>query len=254
MVYQRLIRSVMLLSIAGLTFAACGSNEPQTPQQKYCTAKCNCNKCTPSESATCLDDIINLADEAKGADCKDPYETYLTCLNEDGACTDGDFDESSCYNEETDLRTCIKPPPACMTVGDGICNEPAPKGDGTCATGTDTMDCMAPPPVCVTAGDGVCDEPPPAGNGTCAAGSDTLDCAGMCKKCFTYALDQTTGTLCDTSTSLFSALYECACSATCSASCGGLGDICDNGQLSSSCYNCVSSQCATSYNACVQDG
>jgi len=232
-----------------VTFAACGSDQPQTPQQKYCTAKCNCNNCTSSESAKCLDDIINLGTEARGADCKDPYDAYLTCLNGDGVCTDGDFDESACFNEETDLNSCIKPPPACATVKNGICNEPPPKGDGTCATGTDTEDCKA--PTCPTAGDGVCDEP--QGTGKCAQGTDPIDCP--CTKCFAYALDQSKGSLCMMSNMLFTAFYQCACDTTkCLSSCGNIGDICDGGQLSSTCTTCLSSLCTMQYSACVQDG
>jgi len=277
MVYQRMIQSIMLLFTAGVTFAACGSPTPNTPQEKYCSAKCACNKCTPTESSTCLDDIINLGNEAKAADCKDPYDTYLSCLNIDGACTDGDFDEAACFNEETDLNSCIKPPAACATANNGVCDEPG-IGDGSCAAGTDTMDCMA--LVCATTNDGICNEPA-IGDGTCVTGSDTMDCMPAacastndgicdepegtatcaegtdqpdcpCTKCFQYATDQPAGTLCDASKPVFTALYDCACG-TCVASCGNAGDICDFGQLSSECFTCIQSLCSTSYMACTKD-
>lgn len=250
MVHQRILRSVTLLFIAGLTFAACGPSEPQTPQEKYCAAKCSCNKCTPTETATCSDDIINLAEEAKAADCGDPYDTLLSCLNMDGACVDGAFDESPCFNEETDLKSCINPPPACTTVDDGVCNEPT-IGDGTCATGTDAKDCM--PPACPTAGDGICDEP--EAGGPCPDGSDPLDCP--CATCFNFAADQSMKTLCEPSVPLFDAMRACACdNAKCLSSCGDFGDICDSGVgvLSSACYSCLSSLCTTETNACAADG
>lgn len=249
MIHKRLFHGMVLLFLSGFTFAAC-ETETLTPQQKFCTAQCECNKCTDSESATCLDDMINLEDKAQSADCRDPYETYLTCLNAEGACTDGLFDTSVCYNEEVDLNTCIKPPPACATVDNGICNEPAPAGDGTCAKGTDAKDCMV--PTCPTAGDGFCDEP--EGSGFCAEGTDPLDCpAEPCAPCLDYAYDQSSGTLCESSNTTFAALYECACGVDCSASCGDVGDICDFGQLSGTCYTCVSSLCPTAYDACVND-
>jgi len=248
MVYQRIFQSVTMLFLAGTTFAACGSDEPQTPQTKYCTAKCNCNKCTPNESATCLDDITNLSTEAGGANCKDAYDAYLTCLNADGVCSDGDFDESACFNEETDLKTCINPPPACATVNNGICNEPAPAGDGTCATGTDTKDCMM-VAMCPTAGDGICDEP--QAGGSCPAGSDPIDCP--CTKCATYAGNGQMGTLCAASNSLFMNLYECACGSSCINSCGDIGDICDGGSLSGTCYTCLTASCNAQYMACSMD-
>jgi hypothetical protein len=249
MVHQRLIRSVTLLFVAGLTFVACGPSEPQTPQEKYCAAKCACNKCTPTESATCRDDMINLEEEAKAADCGDPYGTLLSCLNRDGVCTDGAFDESACFNEETDLKSCIKPPPVCATVDDGICNEPSPAGNGTCATGTDTKDCMI--PACATANDGFCDEP--EGSGFCADGTDPLDCP--CTSCFTYASDPAMKTLCETSKPLYDPMRACACdNAKCLGSCGDLGDICDNGILSSACYTCLNTVCPSETNACAADG
>lgn len=246
MVYQRMFQSVISLLIAGLTFAACSSPAPETPQLKYCTAKCDCEKCVGEEKSKCNDDIVNLGEEASQAKCKDNYDAYLTCLNTDGVCADGAFDDSACFNEETDLHTCIKPPPVCMTVNNGICNEPPPLGDGTCATGTDTKDCMA--PTCPTTNDGVCDEP--QGTGTCPAGSDTIDCP--CLKCFSYASNQSAGTLCAASNTVFSALYSCACG-TCSADCGNLGDICDSGSLSATCENCLSSMCSTQFNSCLND-
>lgn len=249
MVHQRLLQSVTMLFIAGLTFAACGSSEPQTAQEKYCAAKCSCNKCTPTESATCSDDIINLEEEAKAADCGDPYGTLLSCLNRDGECTDGAFDESACFNEETDLKSCIKPPPACTTVDDGVCNEPSPAGNGTCATGTDTKDCML--PTCPTAGDGFCDEP--QNGGSCPLGSDPLDCP--CAKCITYSYDQTINTLCEPSKPIYDPLRACACdNAKCLSSCESVGDFCDFGVLSSTCFSCLSTLCVTEINACSADG
>jgi hypothetical protein len=250
MIHKRMFQGVMLLLLSGVTFAACGPTPSSTPQERYCVAQCECNKCTDTENASCRDDILNLADKAASADCKDPYDTYVTCLNTEGACRDGLFDTSDCYNEEVDLNHCIKPPPACSTVDNGICNEPPPAGDGSCEAGTDTKDCMV--PECPTANDGYCDEP--ENGGTCADGTDPLDCPEEpCVACLNYAFDPSSGTLCDTSTTAFTALFDCACGVDCSASCGGTGDICDYGPLSSSCYTCVSSLCKTAYDMCAAD-
>ncbi len=249
MIHQRLAQGVMLLFLAGATFAACSSDPPSTPQGKYCDSLCTCNKCTDSELATCNDDMLNLEDEARGADCKSQYDTLLTCLNGDPTCVDGAYDTSICFNEETDLNVCIKPPPACSTVDNGICNEPAPAGNGTCATGTDKNDCMV--AACPTANDGFCDEP--EGSGLCPNGSDPLDCpAEMCVRCFSFAID-TTKTLCELSNTAFSAFYECACGA-CIDSCSNIGDLCDFGSVSQGCTSCVSALCPTQYDACIQDG
>ncbi|HVK67701.1 MAG TPA: latent transforming growth factor beta-binding protein [Polyangium sp.] len=181
MTHERMAKGLTLLFFAAATlFAACsGEAEPETPEQKYCNQLCDCNKCTEVELGSCLDDKINQKDEAGDADCKDEYSTYLTCLTGDAACSDGDYDESVCFAEESDLDSCLRPaPPACNLANNGICNEPPPKGDGLCAAGSDVNDCKV--PVCPTAGDGICDEPDPKGNGTCAAGSDPIDCGISC--------------------------------------------------------------------------
>jgi hypothetical protein len=254
MVYQRIFQGVTMFFLAGATFAACESSEPQTPQQEYCSIKCNCNKCTPTESATCLDDMVNLEDQAGGADCIDPYETFVSCLIVDGVCTDGDFDESACFNEETDLKACIKPPPACATVEDGKCNEPMPAGDGTCATGSDTKDCTVPP--CATTNNGICDEP--EGTNTCAEGSDPIDCpAPKCLTCFEYLQNPEAGTLCATSSSKYSAVYDCACNnMKCATSCSGLDDLCSTKAASMMCRTCVGgfdAACTMAYQNCMMD-
>lgn len=68
----------------------------------------------------------------------------------------------------------------CMSVSDGICDEPPPKGTGLCPEGTDPIDCAGADSGggdCPTANDGVCDEPGGAGTGLCPVGSDPDDCA-----------------------------------------------------------------------------
>lgn len=248
MVYQRIFQSVILLFATGLAFAACGAPEPETPQSKYCNVKCACNKCTTTEKNTCTDDILNLDVEADGAQCGQRYDVYLSCVNANGTCSDGVFDESACYNEDVDLRMCIHPLTPCPTVDNGVCNEPPPAGDDTCVTGSDTKDCM-PAPACATANDGTCDEP--EGTNKCPEGTDPVDCP--CARCNSYLLDQSGNTLCETSKSLFTTLYDCAC-ATCVSVCGNVGDICDGGTFSMPCYDCVVMSCTTQHNACVQDG
>ncbi|MRG93341.1 hypothetical protein [Polyangium spumosum] len=176
MTHKRLAKGLTLLFFAAATsFAACGGEDPLTTEQKYCNQRCDCNGCTDSERATCVDDKINLKDESE-SDCGEEYSTLLRCLTNDAACADGDYDESMCFAEESDLNSCLNPPPACNLVNNGVCNEPPPKGDGLCVAGSDTMDCSV--PTCPSAGDGICDEP--EGTGLCAEGSDPLDCGLSC--------------------------------------------------------------------------
>ncbi len=207
MTHERMAKGVTLLFLAAATmFAACTSEEPETVQQKYCNKLCDCNKCTEPERASCIDDKTNLEDEAKDKDCKDEYSTFLVCLTNDAACTDGDYDESVCFAEEGDLDSCMKPPPPpCTLTNNGVCNEPAPKGDGLCAAGSDTMDCSV--PTCPSAGDGFCDEP--EGSGLCAEGSDPLDCGASCPSQANGVCDEPGGTgLCVSG----SDPLDCACS------------------------------------------
>jgi len=166
-------RSVGIVFLAGIAFAACGEETASTPQAQYCTQVCDCNKCSDSERASCVDDANNLQDDAKNRDCREAYDTYFTCITKDATCEDGLYDDSACFNEETDLNDCINPPPACATTNDGVCDEPPPAGNDKCAKGSDKTDCAIKP--CPTVNDGVCDEP--KGTNTCDLGSDPVDCA-----------------------------------------------------------------------------
>ncbi|UQA58133.1 hypothetical protein [Polyangium aurulentum] len=273
--------ATFLLIAAPAMFGACGGDEPSSdPKLRYCEQLCACNKCSEDESGTCKDDIINLEDEAKDKDCKSEFESYVTCLVGDAACTDGEYDESVCVAEDKDLNGCLHPVPACKTVKDGVCNEPAPKGDGTCAEGTDADDCMA-PPMCTTAGDGYCDEPggngtglceqgtdtvdckcpyagdgycdEPENGGTCVEGSDPLDCmAPACVTCAQY-LETQSGTLCTTSQTKYQTLFTCACTVSCTTYCDTGVDFCDQYPSNTQCTSCMSTSCSTAYTACLND-
>jgi hypothetical protein len=266
--------ALFLLIAAPATFGACGGDEPNSdPKLRYCEQRCACNKCSEDEAGTCKDDIINLADEAKDKDCKSEFDTLVTCLVGDAACAEGDYDESVCSAEEKDLYGCLNPAPACKTIKNGVCNEPAPKGDGTCAAGTDTADCTA----CTTANNGSCDEP--GGNGTdlCAQGTDTVDCkcpytedgqcdepegsnncvegsdkidcmASACTTCGDY-IETKSGTPCNVSAPKISTLIQCACNGSCSSSCS----VCGGGGANAECSTCLNDFCDTEYTACLND-
>lgn len=146
-----------------------------TDIEKYCEKKCQCNKCVGGQLDSCNDDTDGLQEDAFRANCRTKFDTYLACVSNDAMCTDGKYDETMCVAAEKDVRDCIASAPTCNTKNDGVCNEPAPAGDGTCPKGTDFNDCKP----CETTNNGVCDEPAPAGNGSCLAGTDTLDCMVM---------------------------------------------------------------------------
>jgi hypothetical protein len=281
MIHERLAKGVTALLIAAAaTFAACGEDVPPDPKTNYCNRLCDCNKCTDEERGTCTDDITNLEDEALEKSCKEEFNTYITCLNGDASCTEGDYDTSVCFAEETDVTDCLKPPPPpCMTTNNGVCDEP--EGMNTCAEGTDAMDCMLPPP-CLTAGDGTCDEPEgtntcvegsdpvdcapapcaytndgdcdePEGTGLCVEGSDVNDCAApTCLGCGQYVSDPSAGTLCSASSTIYNNYYTCACG-TCSSSCSGGVDICNGYGITTTCASCVQSLCASAFTACGND-
>jgi hypothetical protein len=272
--------AICLLIAAPVTFGACGGDEPSAdPKIRYCEQLCACNKCPESELGTCKDDIINLEDDAKNRDCKSEFDSYVNCLVADASCSDGDYDESSCSADQKALNGCLNPVKPCMTVNNGVCNEPAPKGDGTCAAGSDTADCMA-PPTCNTTANGACDEPGGTGSGLCAQGSDAVDCAcaytndgdcdepegsGYCFEgydaadckttCFTcsegLADPQNAGTPCNNSIELFQAYYMCACdtASVCYSLCSS--SICAGVAPSTTCAACAT--CTTQYNQCIND-
>ncbi len=249
MVYQRIFQSMMVLLAVGLTLSACGSDKTPTPQSEYCDVKCACDSCTPTQKSMCTDDLLNLANVADQKNCGGKYDLYFKCLQDDTSCADGAYDDSACENEKTELNNCIKPPLPCLTVGNGVCNEPEPAGDGTCDPGTDVVDCM-PPPTCPTANNGTCDEP--EGTNTCPEGSDPIDCP--CSKCSAFIMNQSGIMLCQASSMLFSNLYACACdNAKCLMDCQATGDFCGGGPFSTTCMNCVTTTCMADYGSCQQD-
>jgi hypothetical protein len=273
--------AICLLIAAPVTFGACGGDEPSAdPKIRYCEQRCACNKCSEQDLGTCKDDIINLEDDAKGGDCKDQFDSYVSCLVSDGECAEGDFDESFCAPEDKALNGCLNPVPACMKVMNGVCNEPAPKGDGTCAAGTDTADCMA-PPTCSTPGNGLCDELGGNGSGLCALGSDALDCACAytndgycdepegtnscfegydpmdcmpqmaCSTCAEYVTDPDVAPICPESASYFEAYDACVCKGACAQTCGS--NLCMQVAATSACTTCLMNFCSTEYTTCAND-
>jgi len=277
MTYERLAKGASLLLLAATSvFAACSEDTPLSPKDNYCTKQCDCNKCTPEEKGTCLDDITNLEDEAREKDCKDQFNTYLTCLNNDAECTDGDYDTSVCFAEETDVNDCLKPPPPpCATTKNGVCDEP--EGTNTCGEGTDVDDCKA-TPTCTTTMNGICDEPggtgtglcptgtdvadcspcpyanngtcdEPEGSGLCVEGSDPNDCPTMaCVSCYEY-ISTGTGLLCGNSEPIWMTFDTCACGTNCLSYC----NICSGGVFDASCYSCMDTYCQGVADACQND-
>lgn len=282
MTHERLAKGLTLLFLAAATmFTACGSEDPPSAEEKYCNLRCDCNGCSEAERATCVDDKINQKDEATDGNCDEEYSTLLTCLLGDAACTDGDYDESSCFTEETDLNSCLNPAPTCNLTNNGTCNEPPPKGDGLCAAGSDTMDCSV--PTCPSAGDGYCDEPEgsglcaegsdpldcpvetcsyagdgycdePEGSGLCAEGTDPLDCpAETCQACYDYALSPSLSTLCTSSESLYGSYFDCGCAvgSQCLVYCDAT--MCAGESVDSACDSCIAEFCSTAYTNCHAD-
>jgi len=244
MIHDRMAKGMtFLLLAAATTFAACSGDEPPTANEKYCNQLCDCNQCTEEERGTCLDDMINLEDEAGDKGCKEEFGTYRTCLTSDAECTDGDYDVSVCYVEETDLNSCLKPAPPCNLTNNGVCDEP--EGTGLCAEGSDVMDCSVPP--CATAGDGTCDEP--EGTGICAEGTDPLDCpAEVCQTCYNYSVNPAGDPLCTASQTAFADFANCACT-TCIDFC--TTTLCDGFSVDSTCLDCMQTNCSTETNACI---
>ncbi len=165
-----------------------------TATEKYCEKRCACTKCTETELDNCNDDADGLRGDAFRTDCRTKFDVYLACVSNDAICTeDGKYDESMCATAEMEMRTCINTAPTCASKNDGVCDEPAPAGNGKCPAGTDTNDCKV--MTCASANDGVCDEPAPAGNGKCPAGTDTVDCtAPACASANDGVCDEPQGT------------------------------------------------------------
>jgi hypothetical protein len=120
-------------------------------------------------AAQCPSQNDGVCDEPEGtgfcAEGTDPNDCAA------GSCpyqNDGECDEPEGTNlcpEGTDVNDCQVV--NCPTQNNGVCDEYFE----ACAPGTDPFDCQ-----CFTAGDGICNEPAPLGDGTCEPGTDVNDC------------------------------------------------------------------------------
>lgn len=88
-----------------------------------CDIKCNCEGCSDAEYDDCVADIEDTTKKAKDFGCSDQYADWLTCIDKEAECRNGDtFAWDGCEIEEDALSACGGGD-ACAAAAKKLCDE-----------------------------------------------------------------------------------------------------------------------------------
>jgi hypothetical protein len=109
-VTSRAARAVLLLvAMAGVTFAACGGSTSAV--QTLCDTICGCISCASKQAARCEEDIAPLEDYAEQIGCRAELERVLRCEVDHIACAGADMitvDLEPCTSQGVALLDCAE--------------------------------------------------------------------------------------------------------------------------------------------------
>jgi hypothetical protein len=89
-----------------------------------CDRVCECTGCSDLEYEDCIDDGEDLEKAAEEAGCNDAWEDYLSCIDEELECNDGDVKVDGCLSEIGALGNC-----AAENFGEDGASASSPSGD-----------------------------------------------------------------------------------------------------------------------------
>jgi hypothetical protein len=118
----RVITWLLAWSLLGLgTGLAAGgcSVSPQT----ICNLKCSCEGCSEAQLDDCVSDVSATVTKAEGLGCSTQYADWLSCVDEEAECLNGDtFKWDGCEIEEDALSACSGEN-TCLVAANKLCNE-----------------------------------------------------------------------------------------------------------------------------------
>ena len=102
---------------------------------EICNVKCSCEGCNQAERDDCVADVNAAVNTAAELGCSDEYADWLSCVENEAECRNGDeFAWDGCEIEEDALTACSgqnvcvqAADKLCNTCG-GVCDEPDPSG------------------------------------------------------------------------------------------------------------------------------
>lgn len=103
---------------AGVFASGCGVSAEQ-----ICNVKCSCEGCNQAELDDCVSDVNATVQKAQNLGCSSQYADWLSCVEEEAECRNGDtFAWDGCDIEEDALSACGGYD-ACTQAAEKMCNE-----------------------------------------------------------------------------------------------------------------------------------
>lgn len=91
--------------------------------EEICNLKCSCEGCSQAEQDDCLSDVNATVTKADELGCSSQYADWLTCVEEEAECRNGDtFAWDGCEIEEDALAACGGDNP-CTSAATKLCDE-----------------------------------------------------------------------------------------------------------------------------------
>ncbi len=113
-----LLTSLVLGFGGGVVASGCG-----VTSEEICNVKCNCEGCTEAQHEDCISDVDATVEKAANLGCSDQYADWLSCVETEAECRNGEeFAWDGCEIEEDALTACSGEN-ACVQAADKICNE-----------------------------------------------------------------------------------------------------------------------------------
>lgn len=103
---------------SGVFASGCGVSADE-----ICEVKCNCQGCSEEQRDDCVADVDATVAKAENLGCSTEYSTWLSCVEQEAECRNGDtFTWDGCEIEEDALAKCGGSD-ACAAAAKKLCNE-----------------------------------------------------------------------------------------------------------------------------------
>jgi hypothetical protein len=91
------------LGAAAVPWSGCGVSA-----SSICNRVCECEGCSKSDLAECIDEVEDEEKKAEDEGCSDQYGAMLSCYDSEFECQDDDVDVDGCDSEEEALSKCLR--------------------------------------------------------------------------------------------------------------------------------------------------
>lgn len=85
-----------------------------------CEEVCDCEGCSDAQLEECIDESEEIEEAAEELGCEDQLDDWVSCIDSELECRDGDADTDGCEQEEQAVARCGKGSPAGMSACDQL--------------------------------------------------------------------------------------------------------------------------------------